>query len=305
LDGLLLIDKPAGMTSHDVVARARRLSGMRQIGHAGTLDPLATGLLVLCLGHAVRLSEYLTGKDKAYLGRVKLGERTATDDAEGEVVERRPVALAPGALDRAAAAFTGDLMQAPPQYSAIQVEGRRAYHMARHGESVALAPRPVRIARLELQPAPAEDGRPSADLVDLRVTCSAGTYVRALARDIGEWLGCGAHLAALRRVRSGAFRVEDALALSALPGPSAPEWPALLLPMDRAVEDMPRCDLDADAARRLLLGQFISLGHPPVPARDDGLCRVYGPGGAFIALGRFDRASAQLKPAKVFQQPAA
>ncbi len=305
MDGLLLIDKPAGMTSHDVVARARRLSGMRQIGHTGTLDPLATGLLVLCLGHAVRLSEYLIGKDKTYLGRIKLGERTTTDDAEGEVVERRPVAVAPGALDRAAALFAGEQLQAPPQYSAIQIEGRRAYQMARQGETVALAPRPVRISLLELAPAIAEDGRPSLTEVDLRAACSAGTYIRALARDIGEWLGCGAHLTALRRIQSGAFRIEDAVALSALPGPAAPEWPALLLPMDRAVEDMPRCDLDADAARRLQMGQFIPLGAPPEPARDDDLCRVYAPGGEFIALGRFDRASAQLKPAKVFQQPAA
>src|SRR5512133_1856371 len=150
MDGLLLVDKPQGMTSHDVVARVRRVTGIRAIGHAGTLDPFATGLLVLCVGHATRLSEYLIGETKAYTGRMRLGERTNTDDLDGEVVERRPVHVTPADLQCAAERFTGEILQTPPQYSAIQIGGRRAYKLARQGEAVDLPARRVRILSLEL-----------------------------------------------------------------------------------------------------------------------------------------------------------
>lgn len=309
MDGLLLIDKPAGMTSHDVVARVRRLTRIRQIGHAGTLDPMATGLLVLCIGHAVRLSEYLLGKDKAYTGRIKLGERTSTDDAEGEIVERHESRITPEDLARVTPAFLGDILQAPPQYSAIQVQGRRAYKLARRGEKIDLPPRPVTIYELALTPAADQPPSPFVHEIELRVTCSAGAYIRALARDIGEMLGCGAHLAALRRVRSGSFTLADALTLEQLE--QAARAGALaqhLLPADRAVQDMPRCDLDDEAARRLQMGQFVKAA-PQVAGDGEravgpGMqCRVYDGQGRFVALGIYDAERGLLKPAKVFEQP--
>lgn len=305
MDGLLLIDKPAGMTSHDVVARVRRLTRIRQIGHAGTLDPMATGLLVLCIGHAVRLSEYLLGKDKTYTGRIKLGERTTTDDAEGEIIERRDPQVTPEDLAHAARAFMGDILQAPPQYSAIQVQGRRAYKLARRGEQIDLPPRPVTIHELILTPAMDQPASPFVHDIELRVTCSAGTYIRALARDIGEMLGCGAHLAALRRVRSGSFTLADALTLEQLEQAArAGDLAQRLLPPDRAVEDMPRCDLDDDAARRLQMGQFVKVAVDCGRAGGPGVqCRVYDGQGRFVALGIYDTERRLLKPAKVFEQP--
>ncbi len=161
MNGLLLLDKPQGMTSHDVVYRVRRATGIREVGHAGTLDPMATGLLVMCVGKAVRLSEYLIGKDKTYAGRMKLGERTNTDDADGEVVERREVRATVEDLERVRAALTGDIQQVPPQFSAVQREGKRAYQMARKGEAVDLPSRLVRIVALEL--APVDDGPRTTD----------------------------------------------------------------------------------------------------------------------------------------------
>ncbi len=313
MHGLLLIDKPAGMTSHDVVARVRRLTHIRQIGHAGTLDPMATGLLVLCIGHAVRLSEYLLGKDKTYTGCIKLGERTTTDDAEGEVVERRDPQVTAQELARVTPAFIGEILQMPPQYSAIQVQGRRAYKLARRGEQVNLSPRRVTIHELTLTPVIDPLTTPLIHQIEFQVTCSAGAYIRALARDIGEMLGCGAHLTALRRVRSGSFTLADALTLEQLE--QAAQAGALaqrLLPTDRAVADMPRCDLDDDTARRLQMGQFVTgaptLAHPidaSYGARNGPgiMCRVYDGRGQFVALGLYDPGRGLLKPAKVFEQP--
>ena len=291
MNGLLLIDKPQGMTSHDVVARVRRIINMRAVGHAGTLDPFATGLLILCIGQATRLSEYLIGEAKTYTGRMKLGERTNTDDLDGEVVERRPVRVDADDLRRARAAFNGVISQVPPQFSAIQIGGKRAYRLARSGETVELQARPVRIETLELALVGAAE-------VELRVTCSAGTYVRALARDIGEMLGCGAHLTALRRMQSGAFSLRDAVALEALQQAGS-GWPRHLLPMDRAVEGMPACRLDAVASQRFLLGQFIRLDAEPANPSGRELRRVYDAEGRFIAIGELDTAAALLRPLKV------
>ena len=307
MNGLLLIDKPQGMTSHDVVARVRRIIGMRAIGHAGTLDPFATGLLILCIGHATRLSEYLIGETKTYTGRMRLGERTNTDDVDGEVVDRRPVHAGQADLERARALFTGDIMQVPPQYSAIQIGGRRAYKMARQGEVVALPARPVHIDELDLQWAQ-DEGRSTVDErrssaveaveVDMRVVCSSGTYIRALARDIGEVLGCGAHLTRLRRVQSGPFTLSEAITLDALQqAANSGNWQGCALPMDRAVDHFPQARLDQSAAQRLLMGQ-------PVKISCDGpanrLFRVYDAIGQFVAIGEYDSATSMLRPLKVF-----
>lgn len=210
-DGILVIDKPAGMTSHDVVARVRRHLGTRRVGHAGTLDPMATGLLVLGIGRATRLLTYLVGADKEYLATIRLGASTTTDDAEGEVVARAEVGHLDAASIRAAMSdFTGSIMQVPSAVSAIKVQGKRAYARVRAGEEVELAARPVRVAEFTLLEIDEVDGMLDCQV---RVACSSGTYIRALARDLGEALGCKGHVAALRRTRVGPFELTDAVPL--------------------------------------------------------------------------------------------
>jgi tRNA pseudouridine55 synthase len=211
---LLLVDKPQGLTSHDVVARARRLLGTRKVGHAGTLDPMATGLLVLGIGKATRLLTYVTGHDKSYDATIRLGQSTVTDDAEGEVVTSADASgVTDDAVERAVAALTGDIMQVPSAVSAIKVNGERAYARVRAGEDVVLAARPATVSRFVIV-----DTRRSGEVVDLDVTVdvSSGTYVRALARDLGAALGVGGHLTALRRTRIGALPVSDAHTLESL-----------------------------------------------------------------------------------------
>lgn len=221
-DGLLLVDKPNGVTSHDVVAATRRLAATRKVGHAGTLDPMATGLLVIGVGRATRFLTYLVGADKHYDATVRLGQETLTEDAEGEVTRRAglaPEGLSPERLDEALAGLTGHLMQVPSAVSAIKVDGVRSYARVRQGREVELAARPITVHRLVARgaprPATAADGTAVVD-VDLGVSCSSGTYVRALARDLGRALGCGAHLTALRRTAVGPFGVEEASTLEAL-----------------------------------------------------------------------------------------
>ncbi len=309
MDGLLIIDKPRGLSSHDVVARVRRLLREKRIGHAGTLDPMATGVLVLCVGHATRLSEYLLGETKAYEGTIALGVRTNTDDAEGQVIEVRPTPLINDeTLRQLERQFTGRIAQVPPQFSAIQKGGQRAYALARQGEWVALEARPVHVHEIHL--ALDDDGpqlvgaspasqRPSS--LRIRVRCSAGTYVRALARDIGEALGCGGHLTALRRTQAGRFTLHDAISLEALES-AVREGRAesLLRPMDCAVADWPDVHLSEDEARRLKMGQAITLAqaHAPQPAGGEAWMRVYDSHHVFIAIGHWD--GTKLKPVKVF-----
>jgi tRNA pseudouridine55 synthase len=294
MNGLLVVDKPSGMSSHDVVARARRALREKRIGHTGTLDPLATGVLVLCVGHATRLSEYLLGEDKAYEGLIKLGERTDTDDAEGQVVAAQPLpALSDQDLRALEARFTGEIAQVPPQFSAIQKDGQRAYALARRGQSVALEPRRVWIDRLRLAFA---EGAPPGAWLAFSVRCSAGTYIRALARDIGEALGCGAHVVSLRRTQAGAFTLANAVTLAALEEAGREGRAAyLLLPMDRALAGWPAVMLDESAARRLKQGQRVALTGPYTqPA---ARMRVYDAQGNFFAIASWDGTT--LKPVKV------
>jgi tRNA pseudouridine55 synthase len=315
MNGLLIIDKPQGLSSHDVVARARRMLREKRIGHAGTLDPMATGVLVLCVGQATRLSEYLLGEDKAYEGLIKLGERTNTDDAEGEVIATRPVPAITDAMLRALEAqFSGEIEQVPPQFSAIQKGGQRAYALARKGETVELAAR--RVVMWEIHLAQPDDGRWTMDDVRsairrpssivIRVRCGAGTYIRSLARDIGEALGCGGHLIALRRTQSGHFTLGDAVTLEQLEAASkAGAAQTLLLPMDRAVADWPAVQLDEAQANKIRHGQVTSLmahsGHKPLALSPNGereLVRVYDARRNFIAVARWDGTT--LVPVKVF-----
>lgn len=279
MQGFLNIDKPSGLTSHDVVARVRRLVGRTvKVGHAGTLDPAATGVLPLALGRATRLIEYLTDARKGYRALVRLGVTTTTDDAEGEPLERRaPPPLDAAALEAALAPLRGTIMQVPPMYSALHHGGKRLYELARAGETVERAPRPVTIDRLELVRWETPD-------LTLDVTCSKGAYIRALARDLGAALGCGAHLAALKRTFVGAFRIEQATPLAALESD-----PALigrvLLPPEAAVADWPAVALDAAQSQRVRNGLGIGL-----PDAVGDRVRAHGPDGALLALLRRDEA---------------
>lgn len=218
-DGVVVVDKPAGWTSHDVVGRVRRLAGTRRVGHAGTLDPMATGVLVVGVNRATRLLTYLVGHDKEYRATVRLGQATVTDDAEGAVTGSHGAPTVDAeALAAAVAALTGPLDQVPSSVSAVKVDGRRSYARVRAGETVALAARPVVVHRfdvLDVRALTAADGTPVTD-VDVVVGCSSGTYVRALARDLGAALGTGGHLTALRRTRVGPFTLDDARTLDAL-----------------------------------------------------------------------------------------
>lgn len=239
--GVLIVDKPTGLTSHSAVARVRRALGVRRVGHAGTLDPDATGVLVLGIGPATRLLGYLSGDDKDYSSRIVLGIATTTDDASGEVLSRSEASgLTRESVERALEGLRGDILQRPSAVSAVKVDGRRAYDRVRAGEDVELAPRPVTIRALTLLGMDVED---SSAVIDIAVTCSAGTYVRALARDLGDALGVGGHVRTLRRTRSGAFSLADAVPLDAVEDGSV-----LLEAGDAARRSMPHVEIDREQA---------------------------------------------------------
>lgn len=301
-DGVLVVDKPAGWTSHDVVARARRLLGTKKVGHAGTLDPMATGVLVLGVGRATKLLTWVVGADKEYVATIRLGQDTVTDDAEGEVAASPGVTV--DGLDRAGlaaavAALTGPIEQVPSTVSAIKVDGRRAYARARAGEDVVLAARPVTVHAFEIgepRPAVAADGTAVVDL-DARVVCSSGTYVRALARDLGAALGCGGHLTALRRTRVGGYRLDVAAALptggvrggggraaaSTVEDPAA-FAEALIGVAEAARAAFPVRELTADEARELSFGRFIApVEGVPGGTRDAPVAGI-SPEGVLVAL---------------------
>ncbi|MFR9730778.1 tRNA pseudouridine(55) synthase TruB [Saccharopolyspora sp. MS10] len=277
--GLLVVDKPAGMTSHDVVSRVRRIMGTRKVGHAGTLDPMATGVLVLGLERATKLLGHLALDTKAYLATIRLGAATSTDDAEGEVRERSdPSGVAEQAIRDGIAELTGDLRQVPSSVSAVKVNGKRAYELAREGKDVELAARPVTVSRFDLLALRAPDPErefPEVEL-DVLVECSSGTYVRALARDLGARLGVGGYLGALRRTRVGPFGLATARTLEVLE-----EEPGLSMDLDRAIATaFARHDADAGTVRALAHGQAI-------PATGvAGTCGVFGPDGRAVALVR-------------------
>jgi tRNA pseudouridine55 synthase len=267
-DGLLVVDKPAGWTSHDVVGRTRRLARTRKVGHAGTLDPMATGVLLLGIGKATRLLGHLALTDKQYDATIRLGQTTVTDDAEGDVVETHD---ASGVTDQAVAvamsALTGDVQQVPSAVSAIKVDGVRSYARVRSGEEVALKPRPVTVARFEVLARRGDD-------LDVTVTCSSGTYVRALARDLGAALGVGGHLTALRRTRVGPFTLDQARTLEQL----EVGVDTFVLPLDAAVaQAFPRRDLTTDEATALSYGKRLDGGVP-------GVTGAFDPDGRCVAL---------------------
>lgn len=276
MTGFVLVDKPRGPTSHDVVDAVRRAFGLRRVGHAGTLDPPATGLLVVAVGPATRLLRYVQDLPKTYEFSCVLGVRTTTADAAGEVVARSPVRASAAEIREAAAALVGEIEQVPPAVSAVKVGGERAYAKARRGEEVVLEPRRVTVYRLEVR-------RTSSEAFDAVVECSAGTYVRSLARDIGERLGCGAHVAGLRRTGVGHLRVEQATA------PQALDLDALR-PVEDVLSHLPRAEVSADDARRASSGQRLDAGAA------EGPVLVVGPDGA---VGVFEAEGGTLKPQTV------
>ncbi|UIJ36597.1 tRNA pseudouridine(55) synthase TruB [Allobranchiibius sp. GilTou73] len=282
MDGLLLVDKPAGWTSHDVVARCRRLAGTRRVGHAGTLDPMATGLLLIGIGRATKLLTFLVGCDKTYTATVRLGQCTVTDDAEGDVVESLGARnVDPAELERAVASLTGDIEQVPSSVSAIKIDGVRSYARVRGGEEVALKARPVRVARFDVraQRASAVDGLPVLDL-DIEVQVSSGTYVRALARDLGADLGVGGHLTALRRTGVGRFDVTAADTLQDLTTLREEGAPLPVLPLAQAARGQFAVrELTADQERDLRHGKRIA--HDGV--RQDPVAGI-GPAGDLVAI---------------------
>jgi tRNA pseudouridine55 synthase len=253
ISGILLIDKPADVTSFEVVRRARRALKIRKIGHLGTLDPFATGLLPLCLLEATKLVPYLMPEAKTYQARVRLGVTTDTQDSTGAVVATSEAMPTPEQIIKAAATFVGEVTQVPPMYSARHYQGERAYRLARRGEVVELAPRIVMIYDLTVEAVAIPE-------FTMTVRCSQGTYIRTLAQDLGKALGCGAHLAALRRLAVGPFRVDDALPLAGLEEISQEELVNRIMPLSACLPGMRPIEVDAAAARQLRQGRPLAHG---------------------------------------------
>jgi len=289
--GILNIDKPQGWTSHDVVAKVRGLTGQRRVGHAGTLDPLATGVLLVCVGQATRVAEYLMAGQKRYRATLRLGISTDTYDAEGQVTrDAGPVDIRLQEIETALSHFVGEIAQVPPMYSALKRGGQPLYKLARRGETVDRQPRRITIEFLDI-----------VDWVSpkltLEILCSPGTYIRSLAHDLGEQLGCGAHIAALTRLASGQFTLADAISLGALAqAVAADDWAHLLHPLDAALLDFEAVTVDATAAQRLRHGQPIPCPTSPTTA----LGRAYDPNGTLIAIIVYDPDTALWRPKKVF-----
>ncbi|WP_416049034.1 tRNA pseudouridine(55) synthase TruB [Cupriavidus basilensis] len=272
--GVLLLDKPLGLSSNDALVRAKRMLRALKAGHTGTLDPLATGLLPLCFGEATKFSQDLLEADKTYEATVRLGLKTATGDAEGEVIAERPVTCDIAALRAAMLRFAGEIEQVPPMHSALKKDGRPLYEYARAGQTVERAARRVTIHEITLL----DCGLPQMPTFSMRVTCSKGTYIRTLAEDIGEALGCGAHLTGLRRTAVGDLSLEGAVTLEQIEQRSDEERPGMLAPVDALLQRCVAVTLDEAAMARFLQGQRIAQRDLPagVALAEDELASVYG-----------------------------
>jgi tRNA pseudouridine55 synthase len=294
IDGLLIIDKPSGWTSHDVVGRLRRLTGIRRIGHAGTLDPLATGVLPLGIGRGTRVLEYISDAEKQYVGTLELGAVTDTYDADGRILVRRDwTDVSVETVWNTFEGFLGTFEQQPPVFSAIKQGGVPLHRLARAGKAVAPVARPVTIRDLEIV---------KFDLpqVTFGVTCSKGTYVRSFAHDVGQHLGCGAHLSALRRTMTGGFTIDQAITIDQFERAiDDGSWPALVLPADLPLIDRPALILDEDASERLQSG--VAPAAPPPAAGAGTRARAYAPDGTFLGVIRWHDAHHGWKAEKVLQ----
>ena len=273
MHGVLVVDKPKGITSFDVVREVRRALKIKKVGHTGTLDPMATGVLPICVGDATKIAQFITEASKAYDATVKLGATTDTLDAEGKVLETRPVpALNRELLERAFDTFRGTFAQVPPMYSAVKIGGKRLYELARAGEEVERAPRQVTVHELVLRDF-------SADELKLSVSCSKGFFVRTLAAELGEALGCGAHLTALRRTQSGPFALSQAVPLTQIVGGTPPT----LVGLNDALKDLPALQVSAAEATRVKHGGVVEV------SGKSGLHRVLEPSGALLAVAEVVR----------------
>ena len=299
MDGVLIIDKPAGMTSHDVIARVRKLIGERRVGHTGTLDPFATGVLVVMVGRATRLARYLSGAEKEYEAVIRLGYATDTGDVTGARIAKdksefhataqRPQSIGEEDIETALASLRGEIEQTPPMYSAKKIAGRKLYELARRGEEVERKPVRVMISKFEIL---AHDGTPETHNDDgsrdlkVRVVCSAGTYIRTLAEDFGQRLGLGAHVAALRRTRAGDFAVAQASTLERL---SEGRPGAVLISPDAAISHLPAVGLSEDEVRRTLHGIDVRLEQVPADWSEGQPVRLRDLNGELIAVGTYQQ----------------
>jgi tRNA pseudouridine55 synthase len=293
ISGILVVDKPVGLTSHDVVDIVRRGTNIRRAGHTGTLDPRASGVLVILIGPAVRLSEFVSASDKRYQAILRLGSATDTYDAEGHFTRQpvtSPVDVTEAQFDEVLQRFIGEIEQTPPPYSAVKVHGRKAYEMAREGEEVELAPRKINVFHLEvLEWAPPE--------VVIDVHCSSGTYVRSLANDVGNALGCGAYLVGLRRTKSGRFSLRDATPLRKLQEAfTAGNWYQYLIPAAEALAEWSAVELNPDEVEEIKHGHRVKAAADAKP----GLVRGVSMAGELIAIMGLDEATLEWQPKKVF-----
>lgn len=292
VSGVLVVDKPIGMTSHDVVQVIRKGTGIRRAGHTGTLDPRASGVLVILIGPAVRLSEYVSASDKRYQATIRLGSSSDTYDSEGEITDSfENIDISEEQFDSVLQNFIGEMEQVPPPYSAVKVKGRKAYEMARKGEEVDLEPRIINVYSLEVL-----EWAPPEAVID--VYCSSGTYVRSLANDLGKMLGTGAYLVGLRRTKSGRFTLRDAVPLRRLQEAfDAGDWYRHLIPAAEALSDWPMVELDGDQM------ELVRHGHR-VPAEPGikGWARGVSQQGDLVALLELDEAQGEWQPRKVFFQ---
>jgi tRNA pseudouridine55 synthase len=289
ISGVLVVDKPIGLTSHDVVQIIRKGTNIRRAGHTGTLDPRASGVLVILIGPAVRLSEYVSASDKRYQAVIRLGQSTDTYDADGRVVRTSPVNITEEEFEKALKQFIGEIEQVPPPYSAVKVKGKKAYEMAREGEAVDLLPRKIQVYNLDLL-----EWAPPDAVID--VYCSSGTYVRSLAHDLGEALGCGAYLVGLRRTKSGRFTLRDAVPLRKLRESfENGTWYQHLIPAAEALSDWPSVELTHTQVEDVRHGHRI-----PGDKELGNLARGISEQGELVALLEFDPETNEWQPKKVF-----
>ena len=276
VDGVLLLDKPYAMTSNAALQTCRRLLNAQKAGHTGTLDPLASGLLALTFGEATKFSADLLHADKTYVAGIKLGQKTTTGDLEGEFIQTRPVSVGREEIEAVLERFRGDILQVPPMFSALKRDGKTLYDLAREGVSIEREPRAVRIEKLEILSFEEE-------LLTVEVTCSKGTYIRVLAEDIGEALGCGAHLASLRRTAVGSLRIEDSVTMTALESMQQEQRLKELKPLDALMQTLAAVHLSENDCVRFCHGQRLALGLAASPR-----VRVYGPEGKMVGTARIN-----------------
>ena len=310
MNGAFIIDKPAGMTSHDVVARVRKFIGEKRVGHTGTLDPFATGVLVLLVGRATRLAQFLSGADKEYEATIRLGYATDTGDVTGKAIDsdqtdakaQRPQSLREEEIEAALASLRGEIEQTPPMYSAKKIAGQKLYELARRGQEVER--RPIRVMIHEIAALPAgghllkQNEGGTRDL-GIRVVCSAGTYIRVLAEDVGRRLGTGAHLAELRRTRAGRFGIEQAVTIDELAKLTGSELENVLISSDAALLHLPSIALDEEQARRTLHGIDLRISREQSDSWHDRDAIRLTLEGELIAVGRFDASQGAVHPAVV------